>query len=288
MESQMDFMVLRLIENALAEDIGAGDVTTDLLVPEGEKGKGYIVAKEGLVVAGTDIACRVFEFLDPMMKVDILAKDGEWVEPGSRVIEASGSMRGLLAGERTALNFLQRLSGIATYTRRCVKELEGTDVRLVDTRKTTPGLRVLEKYAVRVGGAHNHRAGLFDGVLIKDNHIAACGGIRQAIERARGAVHHLLKTEIEVSSLEQVGEAITAGADVVMLDNMDEETIRKAVEIINGRALVEVSGSVKMEDLRRLAKTGVDIISMGSLTHSARAVDLSMRISSKVEESANS
>jgi len=277
----MDLLLPYIIESGLSEDIGAGDITTDALIDAEAMGRGYIVAKEDLVIAGLNAAAAVFETLDPEVACLFMATDGDMVKTGTKVMQLEGSVRALLKGERLALNILQRLSGIATLTRACVDELAGTKVRLVDTRKTTPGLRVLEKYAVRTGGAANHRMGLFDGVLIKDNHIAACGGIAQAVAKARAAVHHLVKIEIEVSNQDEVAQALEAGADVIMLDNMDLEAVRQAVTTIAGRALVEVSGSVARENLRTLADTGVDIISMGSLTHSARAVDLSMRIAAE-------
>ncbi|MFZ5562637.1 MAG: carboxylating nicotinate-nucleotide diphosphorylase [Thermodesulfobacteriota bacterium] len=274
----MELLIPYIIESGLSEDIGAGDITTDALIDADAMGRGYILAKEPLVVAGLNVAAMVFESLDPEVACLPMATDGDAVKAGTKVMQVEGSMRALLKGERLALNILQRLSGIATFTRACVKELAGTKVRLTDTRKTAPGLRVLEKYAVRVGGASNHRMGLFDGILIKDNHIAACGGIARAVARARQAAHHLVKIEVEVSTQEQVKQAVKAGADVIMLDNMKPDAICRAVKTIAGRALVEVSGSVAKENLRALADTGVDVISMGSLTHSARAVDLSMRI----------
>ncbi|MDY6822439.1 MAG: carboxylating nicotinate-nucleotide diphosphorylase [Thermodesulfobacteriota bacterium] len=274
----MDWQWSYFIEAALTEDIGAGDITTDNLIPAEAWGRGCIVAKEPLVVAGMDLVKGVFEFLDPDMDCLVTVADGESAAAGDVVFEVSGPLRMILTGERTALNFLQRLSGIATFTRDCVAELEGTGTRLVDTRKTTPGLRLLEKYAVRVGGAANHRMGLFDGVLIKDNHIVACGGIEKAVFLARQRVHHLVKIEVEVTSLEETESALAAGADVIMLDNMEIDMIKQAVALINDRALVEVSGSVTRQRLRELADAGADIISAGGLTHSARAVDLSMRI----------
>ncbi|MCP4106092.1 MAG: carboxylating nicotinate-nucleotide diphosphorylase [Desulfobacteraceae bacterium] len=268
-----------LIETALKEDIGPGDITTDNLIAPDAQGKGTIIAKEALVIAGLDIAKQVFETLDSEIIFKPGYKDGDYIEKGETVARVEGRLRSLLIGERTALNFLQRLSGIATHVRSYVKVLENKTVRLVDTRKTTPGWRVLEKYAVRVGGAYNHRMGLFDGVLIKDNHIAAFGGIAKSIECIRNNVSHLVKTEVEVSSLEQVKEAVNAGADVIMLDNMDIPRIKQAVSLIKGKAVVEVSGGITKENLALLADTGVDIISVGALTHSARCVDLSMAIS---------
>ncbi|MFP4445939.1 MAG: carboxylating nicotinate-nucleotide diphosphorylase [Desulfosudaceae bacterium] len=268
----------QLIKAALAEDIGIGDITTESIIPADAAGSAVIVAKEPLVLAGLDVAGQVFAMLDPDCRVVTDFSDGQAVETGTTVFSVAGRMRALLQGERTALNFVQRLSGIATLTRSYAEILAGSGVRLVDTRKTTPGWRALEKAAVRSGGGHNHRFGLFDGILIKDNHIVACGGITAAIERARANAHHLVKIEIEVSDVAGAEEAAAAGADVIMLDNMATATIKEAVGRINGRALIEVSGSVTRDRLAELAAAGVDIISAGSLTHSARAMDLSMRI----------
>lgn len=268
----------QLIDLALQEDIGPGDITTENLVPGEVAGKGTIVAKEPLVIAGLGIARKVFHRFDTDIEFDTGFRDGDAVETGQTVLTLTGRLRPLLLGERTALNFLQHLSGIATHVRSYMARLGGHGVRLVDTRKTTPGMRVLEKYAVRVGGAANHRMGLYDGILIKDNHIAACGGITAAVTRARKRVSHLVKIEVEVVDLAGVREALAAGADVIMLDNMDLVQIRQAVKVIAGRAVVEVSGGVTRDRLAELADTGVDIISVGALTHSARSVDLSMRI----------
>lgn len=270
--------IQHLIEIALKEDIGPGDITTDNLVGAEQKGKGTVIAKETIVVAGLDVARRVFEQLDSKSLFISKYKDGDTVKNGETILEVEGRLCALLVGERTALNFLQRLSGIATHVRSYVNELEDKDVRLVDTRKTVPGWRALEKYAVRVGGAHNHRMGLYDGVLIKDNHIAVCGGIIKAVERIRSRVSHPVKIEVEVSDLSGIKEAIEAGADIVMLDNMDIQHIKEAVRFINKRAVIEVSGGVRKENLLSLADTGVDIISVGALTHSARSVDISMQI----------
>ncbi len=274
----MTALLTQLIDMALAEDIGAGDITTDYLVPQNSQGRGIIVAKEDLVLAGLDIAKTVFRRLDPEVRLQSAYEDGAEIACGESVLYLEGSLRALLTAERPALNFLQHLSGIATHVRTYVKALNDSRVRLVDTRKTTPGWRVLEKYAVRIGGAHNHRMGLFDGVLIKDNHIAACGGIQQAVTAARKQISHLIKIEVEVSDLAGVYEALESGADVIMLDNMEIPQIREAVSIIEHRAIVEVSGGVTLKHLTDLAETGVDLISSGALTHSARAVDLSMRI----------
>ncbi len=272
------YSIQSLIETALKEDIGSGDITTDNLVAPDAGGHGVIIAREKVVIAGLDIARRVFEQLDPKIIFKPECKDGDIVLNNGIILKVDGKLRSLLMGERTALNFLQHLSGIATYVRSYVNRLANKKVRLVDTRKTTPGLRVLEKYAVRVGGAYNHRMGLYDGVLIKDNHIAACGGITKAVKHIRNNVSHLIKIEIEVSSLNEVKEAVEAGADVIMLDNMDLDRIKQSVKYIDGRALIEVSGRITIESLNRLADAGVDIISVGALTHSARSVDLSMRI----------
>ncbi len=267
-----------LIDLALSEDIGAGDVTTRCL-PKGEaKGKGRIIAKEEIVLAGMEVAQRVFSKLDPCAQFLSDLKDGDVVYPKGGVAEVVAPMNVLLMAERTALNFLQRMSGIATHVRRYVNKINGRNVRLVDTRKTIPGWRTLEKYAVRVGGAHNHRMGLYDGVLIKDNHIAAFGGILPAVSRIRQQVSHLMKIEVETSTLKEVEEAVAAGADIIMLDNMSLDEIKTAVSIINRRALVEVSGRVNLDNLAMIADTGVDIISVGALIHAAVFVDISMTI----------
>lgn len=267
-----------LIKIALKEDIGSGDITTDNLVDPDLEGKGVIIAKEPFIIAGLDVACQVFKHLNANVIFIPVYIDGNLVKEGETIATVEGKLRALLLGERTALNFLQRLSGIATCVRSYVDELKNKRVRLVDTRKTTPGWRVLEKYAVRVGGAHNHRMGLYDGVLIKDNHIAACGGIKKAVDRIRTRVSHLVKIEVEVSTLDQVKDALKAGADVIMLDNMSIEQIKEAAAFIDEKALVEVSGNVTKSGLKSLADAGVDIISVGALTHSAGCVDISMRI----------
>uniref|UniRef100_A0A7C4RRF2 Probable nicotinate-nucleotide pyrophosphorylase [carboxylating] n=1 Tax=Desulfatirhabdium butyrativorans TaxID=340467 RepID=A0A7C4RRF2_9BACT len=271
-------LVERLIRLALDEDIGTGDITTECLIDPGMSGVGRIISKESLVLAGGPVASRVFELLDPSLVVSIHAEDGRFVPSGTVLMTVEGSMRSLLTGERTALNFLQRMSGIATHVRNYLQMMKGLSLQLVDTRKTTPGLRVLEKYAVRMGGARNHRMGLFDGVLIKDNHIAACGGIAPAVSRIRSQISHLMKIEVEVSTLEQVQEALQAGVDVIMLDNMSIEMMRKAVTLIAGKALVEVSGRINAATIPGLAGAGIDIVSVGALTHSSKSVDISMDI----------
>ena len=279
--------IQHLIKIALEEDIGSGDITTDNLIADNLKGSGEIVAKEALVIAGIDIARQVFEQLDTEISFKPNFKDGDLIEKGEIVLEVEGKLRVLLLGERTALNFLQRLSGIATHVRSYMNSIANKNVRLVDTRKTTPGWRVLEKYAVRIGGAHNHRMGLYDGVLIKDNHIAVCGGIKKAIESIKNNLSHLVKIEVEVSDQDGVKQALEAGADVIMLDNMDIGQIKKAIELINGKSVVEISGGVTIDSLNQLADTGADIISSGALTHSARCVDISMRIKSITNHNAD-
>ena len=269
-----------LIQLALKEDIGPGDITTDNLVAPDAMGTGTIVAKQDMVIAGLQVAKKVFDTLEPTVSFEAHYADGDRVAAGSIAVSIEGTLATLLKGERTALNFLQRMSGIATQARDFVNEVAGTSVKLVDTRKTTPGWRVLEKYAVRIGGAHNHRMGLYDGVLIKDNHIAVCGGISNAVVKARQAISHLVKVEVEASTFKEVDAALAAGADIIMLDNMDLDQISKAVRRIDKKALVEVSGGVTRKQLVDLARTGVDLISIGALTHSAVAVDLSMRIES--------
>lgn len=270
--------VHRLIDWALEEDIGSGDITTNPLVAPEARAQGRVMAKEPLTVAGLEMVRQVFARLDPEAVFLPSVSDGDTVARGTVVATVNGRLGALLIGERTALNFLQRLSGIATHVRAYMDLLGDRKVRLVDTRKTTPGWRVLEKYAVRVGGAANHRMGLYDAVLIKDNHIAACGGITAAVQRIRAQVSHLTKIEVEAATHEEVAEALAVGADVIMLDNMEPAAIREAVQMIDRRALVEVSGGVTAETLVSLADTGVDLISVGALTHSARAVDLSMKI----------
>ena len=271
--------IQHLIEIALKEDIGSGDITTDNLIDPQLKGKGLIIAKESLVVAGLNVAKQVFQYLDSEVIFKSEYDDGDFLKKGDILVHVEGRLRALLSGERTALNFLQHLSGISTLVRSYVNEISDKNIRLVDTRKTTPGLRGLEKYAVRVGGAYNHRIGLYDGVLIKDNHIAAFGGIKKAIDHIRSQVSHLLKIEVEVSDLDQVKEALESKADVIMLDNMTIKQIKEATAFIDNRAIVELSGGITKSDLKSLSDTGVDIISVGALTHSARCVDISMQIS---------
>ncbi len=274
----MDHYLKNLIEQALAEDLGPGDVTSEATVPADSTSEAVMLAKQHLVLAGLDVAREVFHYLDPAIQFLAFAKDGAVIHSGTEIAKLSGNTRLLLAGERVALNLLQHLSGIATLTARYVEKVKGLKAEMLDTRKTLPGLRKLEKYAVRMGGGRNHRFGLFDGVLIKDNHIKAAGGIIKAVERAQKKAHHLLKIEVETRTLDEVAEALAVGADIIMLDNMPIDVMREAVKLVAGRALVEASGNVTLETIRPIAETGVDFISSGSLTHSAPAADISMKI----------
>jgi len=265
-----------LIEQALLEDIHTGDITTQALIPADSRAEARLIAKEEMTLAGLFVAEKVFKRLNADVVFIPGLAEGALAAKGALIATVRGSAAELLMGERVALNLLQRLSGIATLTSRYVAAVAGTGARIVDTRKTTPGLRELEKYAVRIGGGFNHRTGLYDGILIKENHIAATGGIGEAIKRARDYIPHTLKIEIETETLAQVDEALANGADIIMLDNMSIDDMRTAVLAIAGRALVEASGGVTLETVRAIAETGVDIISVGALTHSARAMDISM------------
>ncbi len=267
-----------LIINALKEDMPLGDITTDNLIDTATVTKASLIAKQTGIIAGLDVAERVFKLLDKEISFKRKIEEGAQVQKGDIIAEIEGNARVLLKGERTALNLLQRLSGIATKTREFVDKVAGLPVKIVDTRKTTPGLRYLEKYAVKIGGGSNHRFCLSDGVLIKDNHIAAAGGISKAIALARNSIPHTIKIEVEVESLEQVQEALDSKADIIMLDNMGLEKMQEAVKLINKRAIVEASGNVNLNTVYDIACTGVDIISVGSLTHSVSAFDISMRI----------
>lgn len=269
----------RLIRTALEEDIGPGDVTTAATIAPGTVTRAQLVAKEEFVLAGIGVARRVFELLDAQIAFEGLIEDGRTVKRGNVLAWLKGDAASLLQGERVALNLLQRLSGVATLTAAFVKATAGTGATIVDTRKTTPGLRTLEKYAVRVGGGGNHRMALYDGVLIKENHIAAAGGITSAVARARRHVPHTLKVEVEVRDLNEVGEALAAGADILLLDNMDLVQLRDAVKLVAGRAVTEASGGVNLDTVQAIAETGVDLISVGALTHSYRSVDISMLFS---------
>jgi nicotinate-nucleotide pyrophosphorylase (carboxylating) len=271
-----------IIDRALAEDLGKGDVTSAALITGDRRGTGLIVAKKEGILAGINVAKQVFHRVDPELKVDVLLEDGAQIKPGSKVANVSGSIASILKAERVALNFLQHLSGIASETNRYVEAVKGLPVRIMDTRKTTPGLRVLEKHAVKVGGGENHRMSLGDGILIKDNHLAALRSqglnIKQIVARARQNSPQRLPVEVEVGTVPEALEAVEAGADTVMLDNMNLEDMRKAVKSIRGRALVEASGGIVLDNVRAVAETGVDFISIGALTHSARALDISLEL----------
>ncbi|WMT41079.1 carboxylating nicotinate-nucleotide diphosphorylase [Paenibacillus sp. D2_2] len=268
----------------LREDVGSGDVTTSVTVPSGHESKGIIHAKEAGIVAGMPVVQLVFEVVDPTLKFTPFVQDGEAIAKGTVLAEVEGSTHSILTGERLALNLLQRLSGIATRTRSFVDALEGLSVRLVDTRKTTPGHRMLEKYAVRMGGGANHRFGLYDAVMIKDNHIKGAGGIAEAVSRARANIPHTMKIEVETESLEQVKEALTAKADIIMLDNMAPELMKEAVALIKSKAphvTVEASGNVSLQTIHGIAESGVDVISVGRLTYSFESLDISLDLGEK-------
>lgn len=265
-----------IIQNALAEDIHTGDITTQALQLKPGRTSAILKAKEDMIVCGLRVAERVFSLVDKESVFTPLCADGDFAASGTVIARISGEASLLLQGERVALNLMQRMSGVANLTAKYVEAVRGIKVRIVDTRKTTPGLRVLEKYAVRVGGGINHRTGLYDGVLIKENHIAAAGGIAEAVRRARSYIPHTLKIEIETESIADVKAALSAGADIIMLDNMDYPTMKEAVGIIAGQATVEASGGVNLSTVRAVAETGVDIISVGALTHSAPSMDISM------------
>jgi len=268
-----------MVRLALSEDLGrAGDLTGGAVIALGTRCTGRIVARKEGRLAGILLAQYVFEALDPELGIQTMLEDGQDFRAGDTILEVRGCGRPILAAERTALNFLGHLSGVATLTREFARRVAGTGARIVDTRKTLPGLRALEKYAVRCGGGWNHRFALDDGILIKDNHIALAGGVAEAIRRARLRTGHMVRMEVEVDTLEQLEEALESGVDAVLLDNMDLETLRRAVEIVDGRATTEASGGITLENVRSIAQTGVDLISVGALTHSAPAVDLSLEI----------
>jgi nicotinate-nucleotide pyrophosphorylase (carboxylating) len=267
----------KYIKMALEEDINSEDVSTNAVMSEYKKGQVELLCKEDGIIAGLKIFERVFTMLDENTKVSFKVNDGDEVKKGQLLAIVTGDVRVLLSGERTALNYLQRLSGIATYTKSVSKLLEGTKTKLVDTRKTTPGMRIFEKYAVRIGGGRNHRYNLSDGVLLKDNHIDAAGGVREAIEAARAYAPFVRKIEVEVENLDMVREAVEAGADIIMLDNMTVEEMAKAIEIIDGRAETECSGNITKENIEKITSLGVDYVSSGALTHSAPILDISLK-----------
>ncbi|HHV63722.1 MAG TPA: carboxylating nicotinate-nucleotide diphosphorylase [Peptococcaceae bacterium] len=269
------FQFEELVERALKEDIGTGDLST-LIIPEDYWGEAKLFAKEKGIICGVEIVEMVFKKVDPRITVNLKVKDGDPISPGMLVMTINGPLAGILQAERTALNFLQHLSGISSITRRLVDLVADFQVKVTDTRKTMPGMRSLQKYAVRVGGGSNHRFGLYDAVMLKDNHHAAVGGLPEAVRRVRTKIGHMVKIEVECETLEQVEEAVNCGVDVIMLDNMSLEDMRTAVKLINKRAIVEASGGIREENIRAVAETGVDIISVGRLTHSVQAIDFSL------------
>lgn len=273
----MKLVADKLIMQALEEDITSEDISTNAVMPKEQMGEVDLICKEDGVIAGLWVFERVFTLLDPNVTVSLSVKDGDEVKKGQKMGTVAGDIRVLLSGERTALNYLQRMSGIATYTRSVTKLLEGSKTKLLDTRKTTPNMRIFEKYAVRVGGGYNHRYNLSDGVLLKDNHIGAAGSVRKAVEMAREYAPFVRKIEIETENLDMVREAVEAGADIIMLDNMSPEMMRDAVAYIDGRAKTECSGNVTKENVAQLAAVGVDYISSGALTHSAPILDISLK-----------
>lgn len=279
---QLNMLNLRsldsLIDLAFAEDIGVGDITTESTVRSSQNAIGTLQAKSGGVIAGLPVVERTFKKLDASLTFRTLVSDGDNVDQGTPIAEVQGKAKSILSAERTALNFIQRLSGVATLTAQFVNAVKDYDVKIVDTRKTTPGWRALQKYAVRIGGGHNHRFGLYDAVLIKDNHIVAAGGIRSAVQHARENAPHTTKIEVEVENITQVNEALDAGADILLLDNMSNETMHKAVMQINNRAITEASGGIHLQTVKAVAATGVDLISVGALTHSAMPMDINLTL----------
>ena len=273
-----DIFLDRVILQALEEDLGSGDLTTDGIIDPEVKGTAILETREPIVLAGLNVFRRTFSLLNHEMEYEIFYEDGRQVSKDEVICKIKGSMQAILKGERTALNFLQRMSGIATLTSKYVTAAGSEKVKILDTRKTVPGLRLLDKYAVRMGGGFNHRTGLYDGILIKDNHIAAAGSIEKAVKSAIKNAPHTIKVEVEVEDLSGLEDAIRAGADVVLLDNMSIDEMKKAVELAQGRVLVEASGGITIENIKEIAATGVDMISVGALTHSVKAVDLSLEI----------
>jgi nicotinate-nucleotide pyrophosphorylase [carboxylating] (EC 2.4.2.19) len=267
-----------IIEHAFREDIGDGDITTNNLIPENSVAKASMTAKADGVIAGLPIAEKVFKKLDPNLIWKPLVKDGDTIEKGQVIVEMQGSFRALLTGERLALNLMQRMSGIASETAKYVAEVKHTNVQILDTRKTVPGLRTLDKYSVKIGGGTNHRIGLYDLVMIKDNHIKVAGGIAPAVEQIRKSIPNHIKVEVETTNIKEVQEALSAGADIIMLDNMSNEAMTEAVQLVNGKAKTEASGNMNLERLKGVAETGVDFISIGALTHSVKALDISQNI----------
>lgn len=276
-EITMKIRADELIRSALAEDVTNEDVSTACILRERTEGEADLLCKQDGVIAGLPVFARVFAILDDKTEVTFYAKDGDRVRKGQKLAKVRGDMRAILTGERTALNYLQRMSGIATYTANVARLLEGSSLRLVDTRKTTPNMRIFEKYAVRVGGGGNHRYNLSDAILLKDNHIGAAGGVKQAVAKAKAYAPFTMKIEVETETLDMVKDAVEAGADIIMLDNMTHEQMKQAVALIAGRAVVEISGNVTAENIEKLKDIGADIVSSGALTHSAPILDVSLK-----------
>ncbi|MCL0042195.1 carboxylating nicotinate-nucleotide diphosphorylase [Thermodesulfovibrionales bacterium] len=273
----MNWLARETIRLAIYEDIGHGDITSSFIVPEDNQSAAEIVAKEDFLLAGMPFVREVFASVDPGVNIEVFFSEGSNIKKGDTIAKISGSGRSLLAGERISLNILQRISGVATMTRTYIERIKGSPAKITATRKTTPGMRFMERYGVVIGGGFNHRFGLYDGILIKDNHIKIAGGIKEAIRLAKRACH-LLKVEVEVTNLSELNEALAADADVIMLDNMSIPAMKEAVKATRGRAILEASGNVDLENIRGIAETGVDIISSGAITHSARAVDISIKM----------
>jgi nicotinate-nucleotide pyrophosphorylase (carboxylating) len=274
----MEKGILKIIENALAEDIGTGDITTNATVMSGKQGRAFAIAKGCFIIAGLDVFEATFKFLDRKIKIIKYLKDGNRVKKGDVIAEVAGSLSSILMAERVALNLFQRMCGIATQTAKFVNAVYKEKASILDTRKTVPGLRILDKMAVRIGGGQNHRFGLYDAVLIKDNHIEAAGGIKAAVEAQRRNFFRAKKIEVETKNMKEVKEALTCGVDIILLDNMSIPVMKKAVALVNGRALLEASGNVNLNNVTAIAATGVDFISIGELTHSVRAADISLKI----------
>lgn len=272
----MNILTLHTMLKAfLMEDIGYEDLTSSAIFPIDQHGEGYFVAKESGILAGSEIIRETYHLLDPAIHVELLLKDGSEIKSGDQIARATGPIRQLLSGERVILNLVQRMSAIATLTKECVEILDDSSIHILDTRKTTPGLRMLEKYAVRIGGGHNHRFGLYDGIMIKDNHIAFCGSITEAVKKARSHAGHMVKIEVETESADQVAEAVSAGADVIMFDNQTPESIRELIKLVPERIWTEASGGITPENLAAFRNTGINGISLGALTHSVRSLDIS-------------
>jgi len=270
--------ILRIIKNALAEDIGKGDITTAAIISGNKRGQAQAIAKDDFIIAGIDVFQKTFLFLDDRIEFEALIADGEKVKKGEKIAQVTGLLASILQAERVALNLFQRMCGIATLTGKFVEAVRGTKAKILDTRKTIPGLRLLDKMAVKIGGGFNHRMGLYDGVLIKDNHIAAAGSIPAAVKAQKKSLTKKLKIEVETKNLMEVEEALNSGVDIIMLDNMPVEEMTKAVALVGGKALLEASGNVSLQNVARIAATGVDFISVGEITHSVRAADIALKI----------